>query len=179
MSFNCFWLQILFCSCVDETTLFSFLRSLCVKMADRFASQRYSLKNKLGDRMIKQLLNSVIAKYCQLRQIIDLRDTDKSRYFAQPRPTILLIICLCCQYQLSLSTYSINVKEKVVMAVVQSLEQSLDLSKCSSMHCHNICNSYWVSVRCFSNINPLCWAAFFTWNRASSFDINIIKLLGF
>ena len=33
-------------------------------MADRFASRRYSLKNKLGDRMKKQLLNSVIAKYC-------------------------------------------------------------------------------------------------------------------
>ena len=28
MSFNCFWLQILFCSCVNETTLFPFLRSL-------------------------------------------------------------------------------------------------------------------------------------------------------
>ena len=38
----------------------------CVKMADRFASRRYSLKNKLGDRMIKQLLNSVIAKYRDL-----------------------------------------------------------------------------------------------------------------
>ena len=35
-----------------------------MKMADRFASQGYSLKkNKLGDRMIKQLLNSVIAKH--------------------------------------------------------------------------------------------------------------------
>ena len=30
------------------------------------ASRRYSLKNKLGDRMIKQLLNSVIAKYRDL-----------------------------------------------------------------------------------------------------------------
>ena len=52
--------------------------------------------------MIKQLLNSVIAKYrdlsvsrrsiiCRsrrLRQIIDLLATDKSRYFAQPRPII-------------------------------------------------------------------------------------------
>ena len=38
----------------------------CVKMADRFASRRYSLKNILGDRMIKQLLNSVIAKYRDL-----------------------------------------------------------------------------------------------------------------
>ena len=74
----------------------------CVKMADRFASRRYSLKNKLGDRMIKQLLNSVVAKYrdlsvsrrsiiCRsrrLRQIIDLLATDKLRYFAQPRPII-------------------------------------------------------------------------------------------
>ena len=37
-----------------------------VKMADRFGSRGYSLKNKLGDRMIKQLLNSVIAKYPDL-----------------------------------------------------------------------------------------------------------------
>ena len=59
----------------------------------------YSLKNKLGDRMIKQLLNSVIAKYRDLsvsrrsiicrRRIIDLLATDKSRYFAQPRPIIV------------------------------------------------------------------------------------------
>ena len=60
-------------------------------------------KNKLGDRMIKQLLNSVVAKYrdlsvshrsiiclsLRLRQIIDLLATDKSRYFAQPRPIIV------------------------------------------------------------------------------------------
>ena len=55
--------------------------------------------------MIKQLLNSVIAKYrdlpvsrrsfislslrLRLRQIIDLFATDKSRYFAQPRPIIV------------------------------------------------------------------------------------------
>ena len=51
--------------------------------------------------MIKQLLNSVIAKYRDLslsrrsiiclglRQIIDLLATDKSRYFAQPRPIIV------------------------------------------------------------------------------------------
>ena len=56
------------------------------------------LKNKLGDRMIKQLLNSVIAKYRDLsvshRSIICLSRRlwllakDKSRYFAQPRPII-------------------------------------------------------------------------------------------
>ena len=38
----------------------------CKKMADHFASQRYSLKNKLNDQVIKQLLNSVIVKYCDL-----------------------------------------------------------------------------------------------------------------
>ena len=60
------------------------------------------IKKKLSDRPIKQLLNSVIAKYCDLSvscrsiiclslrlwQIIDLLATDKSRYFAQPRPII-------------------------------------------------------------------------------------------
>ena len=64
---------------------------------------RISLKNKFHDRMIKQLLNSVMAKYrdlsvscrsiiclsLRLRQIIDLLATDKSRYFAQPRPIIV------------------------------------------------------------------------------------------
>ena len=67
---------------------------------DRFASRRYSLKNKPGDRMIKQLLNSLIAKYRDLsvsrcsniRQIINLLATDKSRYFAQPRLIIVLMI---------------------------------------------------------------------------------------
>ena len=43
--------------------------------------------------MIKQLLNSVIAKYRDLSlfrsSIIDLLPTDKSRYFAQPRPIIV------------------------------------------------------------------------------------------
>ena len=65
--------------------------ALAWKMADRFASRRYSLKNKLGDRMIKQLLKSIIAKYRDLsvsRKSIRLATRDKSRYFAQPRPII-------------------------------------------------------------------------------------------
>ena len=68
MSVYCFWLQIVFCSCVNESTLFSFL----------------------------QLLNSVLAKYRDLsvsrRSIISVMverfATDKSRYFAHPRPII-------------------------------------------------------------------------------------------
>ena len=41
--------------------------------------------------MIKQLLNSAIAKYRDLsvaRRSIDLLATDKSRYFAQSRPFV-------------------------------------------------------------------------------------------
>ena len=81
--------------------------ALAWKKADRFAPQRCSLKNKLGDRTIKQLLNSVITKYrelpvsctsiiyltLQLRQISDLLATDKPRYFAQPRPIIVYYWC--------------------------------------------------------------------------------------
>lgn len=65
MSLNCVWLQIIFCSCVNEIKpRFSpFCNRSCVKMK---ASRRYSWKSKLGDRMIKQLLNSVIAKYSDL-----------------------------------------------------------------------------------------------------------------
>ena len=73
-----------------------------VKMGYRFPEQAesdltYLVDQKNGDRMIKQLLNSVIAKYCDLsvsrrsiiclrvllRKIIDLLATDKSRHFAQ------------------------------------------------------------------------------------------------
>ena len=43
--------------------------------------------------MIKELLNSAIAKYRDLsvacKSIIDLLATDKSRYFAQSRPIIV------------------------------------------------------------------------------------------
>ena len=64
--------------------------------ANRFPKILF-IKKQLSDRMIKHLLNSVIAKYrdsiiclrLRLRQIIDLLATDKSRYFAQPRPIIV------------------------------------------------------------------------------------------
>ena len=68
----------------------------------------YLVHRKIGDRMIRQWLNSVIAKYrdlavsrrsiiclsLQLRQTIDLLATDKSRYFAQPRPIIVNFVCM-------------------------------------------------------------------------------------
>ena len=104
MPCNCVWLQIIFCTCIKETVLFSFLRSLLRESGRSLRFPRIFIKkNKLGDRMIKQLLNSVIAKYrdlsvsrrsiiclsLRLRQIIDLLATDKSRYFAQTHPIIV------------------------------------------------------------------------------------------
>ena len=77
-------------------------------MADRFPEHLESdltslVDQKNGDRMITQLLISVIAKYrdlsvsrrsiiclsLRLRQIIDLLATEKSRSFAQPRSIIV------------------------------------------------------------------------------------------
>ena len=63
MSSNCVWLQIIFCLMRERNHAWYVI---AWKKADRFASRRYSLKNKLGDRMIKQLWNSVIAKYRDL-----------------------------------------------------------------------------------------------------------------
>ena len=92
MSFNCFGLQILFCSCVNETMLSPSCDRSCVKMADCFASWRYSLKNKLSDRMIKQLLNSVIAKYRDLSvsHSVSASGNNWSSRHRQPNHDILL-----------------------------------------------------------------------------------------
>ena len=89
MPSNSVWLQIIFCSCVKKTVLFSFLRLLLrEKWQISSLPKDIHQKNKLGDRMIKQLLHSVIAKYHQISSI-DLLATDKSRYFGQPRPIIV------------------------------------------------------------------------------------------
>ena len=62
MSSNFVSLQIIiFYICVNETTLFSFLQSLLVVAGRSLRLPKIFLK--LGDQMIKQLLNSVIAKY--------------------------------------------------------------------------------------------------------------------
>ena len=106
-------------------------------MADRFVSRRYSLKNKLGDRMIKQLLNSVIAKYrdlsvsrrsiiclsLRLRQIIDLLATEKSRYFAQPRPIIANYYC---------NEFTFLLIGFTKQEMVQEMSCSLDFVYCTS-----------------------------------------------
>ena len=95
MSSNCVWLQIIICSYVKESTLF-FLRSLLRENGWSLRFLRISLKNKLSDRMIKQLLNSVIAKYRDLsvsrRSIIYLSRSAcqlQITFFVQPRPIIV------------------------------------------------------------------------------------------
>ena len=63
MPSNCVWLQIIFCTFVKETMLFSFLRSLLRENGRSLCFPRiFFEKNKLSDRMIKQLLNLVITK---------------------------------------------------------------------------------------------------------------------
>ena len=82
MSFNCVWLQIIFCSYANSTALFSFLRLLLRE------NGRYLLKNKLGDRMMEQLSNPIIAVFSR-RSIMIYSPLIKSPYFAQPRPIIV------------------------------------------------------------------------------------------
>ena len=109
MPSNCVCLQIIFWTCVKKTVLFSFLPLLLCENGRSFRFPRIFIKkNKRGDWMIKQSLNSVITKYhdfpvsCRsiiclslwFRQIIDLLVTDKSWYFAEPCPTIILLIII-------------------------------------------------------------------------------------
>ena len=64
-------------------------------MADRFASQGYSLKKQTrwsNDKTIIELgyrKTSWFFSVSQINYLIDLLATDKSRYFAQPRPIIV------------------------------------------------------------------------------------------
>ena len=55
----------------------------CVKMA---ASRKYLSKNKLADGMIKQLQIDYLPQPLASANNIDLLTTDKTQYFAQPRP---------------------------------------------------------------------------------------------
>ena len=82
--------------------------------------------------MIKQLLNSAIAKYRDLsvarrsiiclclrhRRIIDLLATDKSRYFAQSRPMIVYYFTLSLQEQFVPENYLITFPGHIAIAFV-------------------------------------------------------------
>ena len=75
-----FWLQLIFCSCVNETTLFSFLRSLLCEKQTRWPN----------DKAIIGLAYCKISWSVRVSQMnYDLLATDKSRYFVQSRPIIV------------------------------------------------------------------------------------------
>ena len=94
MSTNFVWLHIIFCFCVNGTTLFSFLRSLLRENGRTVCFPKTFLKKQTLGSNDKRIIGlSVIAKYrdflCLADQSFasaDLFVTDKSRYFAQPRP---------------------------------------------------------------------------------------------
>ena len=96
---NCVWLQIIFCSCINITTLFSFLQSLLLEKWHIASLMKIFIKKLIwwlnGKTIL--LLNLVIAKYCDLsvcrRSVIRfilwpssflLTTSDKSWYFVQP-----------------------------------------------------------------------------------------------
>ena len=105
MSSNFVWLQIIFFSCINEPRFSPSCSHSCVKMADHFASQRYTLKKKqtwwsndkiiivLGYRNVFWFVSVSQINYLPqpsaFWQIIDLLATDKSQYFAQPCPIIV------------------------------------------------------------------------------------------
>ena len=99
VSSNCVWLQIILCSCINETALFCFFASLLLENGRSLCfSKKFVKKHKLSDRTIKKkkLLNSSYHKISWFISVshrsIVCRSwrltTDKSWYFGQPRPKI-------------------------------------------------------------------------------------------
>ena len=90
MPSNCVWLQIIFCSCVKETVLFSFLRSLLRENGRLLRFPRIFIKKKQtrwsNDNWSRR---SIICLSLRHWQVIDVLATGKSQYFAQPRPIIV------------------------------------------------------------------------------------------
>ena len=85
--------------------------------------------------MIKQLLNLVIAKYCDLSvSRRSLLATDKSRYFAQPHPIIVNYLY---------SRYTIySMKEKRLSMILQTIYPISQLSNPKNRHQIMIYSSY-------------------------------------
>ena len=76
MSSNFVWLQIIFCSCVNETTLPEDIHWKTNSMIEWYNNYWTRLPPKYRDLSVSN-------------RSIDLLATDKSRYFGQPRPIIV------------------------------------------------------------------------------------------
>ena len=99
MPSNSVWLQIIFCSCVKETVLFSFLRSLLRENGRSLRFPKIFLKKQTrwsNDKTIIELRYRKISWFVSVLQInyYDLLTTDKSRYCAQAHPVIVNYLLL-------------------------------------------------------------------------------------
>ena len=104
MPSNCVWLQIIFCTCVKETMLISFLRSLLhengrsLRFPRIFIKKTNSVIEWYNNYWTRLSQNIVICQcladelFALASAIIDLLTTDKSRYFAQPHPIIVNLL---------------------------------------------------------------------------------------
>ena len=70
-------------------------------------------------------------------------------------------------------------KEKVMIIVIQSFEQSLHLSKSTSMKSKDKCNPNWISISCASEINRFGRTLSGARNRTSSLNIKFVEQFGF
>ena len=134
-------LQIMFCSQVLKWNHTFLLHSTALPW--KWQNDRYSLINKLGDQMIKQhywtqLSQNISGSFVnvspwiinislslQLLQITDLLATDKSRYFAQPRLIIVIIVLML------LVTF-----QWIILSIMLLVVRTLNMSGPWSVFCH-------------------------------------------
>ena len=80
---KCVLLQILFCSCVIETTLWCGKWQIASLSCQTNLNMKKNLANNWSNSVIEKYRDLSVARQ-RLRQTIDLRITNKLRYFAQP-----------------------------------------------------------------------------------------------
>ena len=86
VSSDCVWLQIIFCSCINETALFSFFASLLLENGKSLCfSKKFIKKHKLSDWTIKKLLNSSYHK-----KYLDLSVCLADQLFAEAEGSIMI-----------------------------------------------------------------------------------------
>ena len=91
MPSNCVWLQIIFCTCVKETVVFSFLRSLLRENGRSLRFPRISIKRNTrwsNDKTIIELGYRKISWFVSVSQINWSARHWQITIFAQPRPII-------------------------------------------------------------------------------------------
>ena len=96
LSSNCVWLQIIFCSRLNESALFSFFASLLLANGRSICfSKKFIKKTKLSDQAMKKLLNSsyhkisrfVSVSHVQIKNCLPKLNAHHWQIiFGQPRP---------------------------------------------------------------------------------------------